>query len=152
MVRLNYGTFVGNAVEKTVLEALNWALIFGGKVALTHPQAAAALKPTIRRQLLLFFLPESELVINVAALPPLLSRPTPNPPSNRRRVTISSVALNMANLPSADDSLVRTPTNTHNPHVHTGSSTPISPVAMGLMIQRDYSTAIEQVRAMLHVE
>ena len=48
MVCLNYGTFVGNAVEKTVLEAL------GGKVALTHPQAAAALKPTIRRQFLLF--------------------------------------------------------------------------------------------------
>ena len=42
-------------MEKTALEALSWALIFGDKVALTHPQAAAAaLKPTIRRQILLF--------------------------------------------------------------------------------------------------
>ena len=54
LVRVDYGTFVGDAVEKTVLEALNWALIFGGKVALSYLQAAAALKPTIRRQFLLF--------------------------------------------------------------------------------------------------
>ena len=67
-------------------------------------------------------------------------------------MTISGVALNMANLPSADDLLVRTSTNTHNPHVHTGSSTPISPVAMGFTVQRDDSTAIEEVRAMLPVE
>ena len=42
-------------MEKTALEAHNWALIFGGKVASTHPQAAVALKPTFRRQFLLFF-------------------------------------------------------------------------------------------------
>ena len=41
-------------------------------------------------------LPERELVTNVAALPPSFSRPTPNPPSKRRRVTISGVALNMS--------------------------------------------------------
>ena len=97
-------------------------------------------------------LPELELETNVAALPPSLSRPTPNPPSKRRRVTISGVALNMSNLPSADDSLVRTPTHTHNPLVHTGSSTPISPVLMGFTIHRDDPTAIEQVRAMLSVK
>ena len=54
LVRLDCGTFVGDAVEKTVLEALNWALIFGGKVALTRPQVATALKPTIRCQFLFF--------------------------------------------------------------------------------------------------
>ena len=97
-------------------------------------------------------LPERELAINVAALPPSLSRPTPNPPSKRRRVTISGVALNTSNLPSVDGSLVRTPTHTHNPLVHTGSSTPISPVVMGFTIQRDDPTAIEQVRAMLSVK
>ena len=69
-----------------------------------HPQAAASLKPTIRRQLSLFPLPERELVTNVATLPPLLSWPTPNPPSNRRRVTISGVALNTSNLLSTDGS------------------------------------------------
>ena len=67
-------------------------------------------------------------------------------------MTISGVALNMSNLPSADDSLVRTPTHTHTPLVHTGSSTPISPVAMGFTIQRDEPTAIEQVRAMLSIK
>ena len=67
-------------------------------------------------------------------------------------MTISGVALNMSTLPSADGSLVRTPTHTHNPLVHTGSSTPISPVAMGFSIQRDDPTAIEQVRAMLSVK
>ena len=36
-VRLDYGTFIGDTMEKAALEALNWALIFGGKVALTHP-------------------------------------------------------------------------------------------------------------------
>ena len=77
------------------------------------------------------------------------SRHAPNPPSKRRRVTISGVALN---LPSADGSPVRTPTYTHNPLVHTGSSTPISPVVMGFSIQRDDPTAIEQVRAMLSVK
>ena len=60
--------------------------------------------------------------------------------------------LNMSNLPSADDSLVRTPTHTHNPLVHTGSSTPISPVVMGFTIHRDDPTAIEQVRAILFVK
>ena len=88
-------------------------------------------------------LPERELVTNAAAHPPSLSRPTPNPPSKRRRVTISGVALNASNLHSADGSLVRTPTYTHKPLGHTGSSTPISPVAMGFTIQRDDSTAIE---------
>ena len=39
LVRLDYGKFVGDTIEKTVLEAFNWALISGGKVALTHPQA-----------------------------------------------------------------------------------------------------------------
>ena len=97
-------------------------------------------------------MPQRELVTNVAALPPLLSRPNPNPLSKRRRVTISGVALNMSNLPSADDSLVRTPTHTHNPLVYTGSSTPISPVVMGFTIHRDDPTAIEQVRAMLFVK
>ena len=58
----------------------------------------------------------------------------------------------MSSLPSADGSLVRTPTHTHNPLVHTGSSTPISPVVMGFTIQRDDPTAIEQVRAMLSVK
>ena len=58
----------------------------------------------------------------------------------------------MSNLPSADDSLVRSPTHTHNPLVHTGSSTPISTVVMGFTIQRDDLTAIEQVRAMLSVK
>ena len=67
-------------------------------------------------------------------------------------MTISGVALNMSSLPSADGSLVRTPTHTHNPLVYTGSSTPISPVVMGFTIHRDDSTAIEQVRAMLSVE
>ena len=47
LVRLDYGKFVGDTIEKTVLQAFNWALIFGGKVALTHPQAATSLKPTI---------------------------------------------------------------------------------------------------------
>ena len=42
LVRLDYGTFVGDGMEKTALEALNWALISGGKVAPTHPKAAAA--------------------------------------------------------------------------------------------------------------
>ena len=97
-------------------------------------------------------LPERELVTNVAALPPSFSRPTPNPPSTRRRVTISGVALNMSNLPSADDSLVRSPTHTHNPLVHTGSLTPISPVVMDFTIHRNDSTAIEQVRAILFVK
>ena len=97
-------------------------------------------------------LPERELVTNVAALPPSFSRPIPNLPSKRRRVTISGVALNMSNLPSADDSLVRSPTHTHNPLVHTGSSTPISPVVMGFTIHRDDLTVIEQVRAMLFVK
>ena len=46
----------------------------------------------------------------------------------------------------------RTPTYTHNPLVHTGSSTPISPVVMGFSIQRGDPTAIEQVRAMLSVK
>ena len=115
-LRLDYGSTFSDVMEKTALEALGSVLVFGGKVAPTHPQAAASLKPTIRRQLLFFPLPERELVTNVAALPPLLSRPTPNPPSNRRRVTISGVALNMANLPSADDSPVHTPTNTHTTH------------------------------------
>ena len=54
LVPLEYGTVVGAAMEKAALEALNWALIFGGTLALTHPQAAAAIKPTIRRQFLLF--------------------------------------------------------------------------------------------------
>ena len=58
----------------------------------------------------------------------------------------------MSILPSADDSLVRTPTHTHNPLVHTGSSTPISPVVMGFTIPRDDPTAIEQVRVMLSVK
>ena len=80
------------------------------------------------------------------------SRHAPNPPSKRRRVTISGVALNTSNLPSADGSPVCTPTYTHNPLVHTGSSTPISPVVMGFSIQRDDPTAIEQVRAMLSVK
>ena len=97
-------------------------------------------------------MPERELVDNVAAFPPSLSRPTPNPPSKRRRVTISGVALNTSNLPSADVPLVRTPTYTHNPLVDTGSSTPISPVVMSFSIQRDDPTAIEQVRAMLSVK
>ena len=47
LVPLEYGTVTGAAMEKATLEALNWALIFGGKVALTHPQAATSLKPTI---------------------------------------------------------------------------------------------------------
>ena len=55
LVHLDYGTFVGDAIEKTALEALDWALIFSGKVTPTHPQAAAALKPTIRRQFFLFY-------------------------------------------------------------------------------------------------
>ena len=42
------------AMEKAALEALNWALIFGGNVALMHPQAVTALKSTIRCQFLLF--------------------------------------------------------------------------------------------------
>ena len=54
LVRLDYGTFVGDGMEKTALEALDRALIFSGKVTPTHPQAAASLKPTIRCQLLLF--------------------------------------------------------------------------------------------------
>ena len=37
LVRLDYDTFVGDTIEKTALEALSWALISGGKVALTHP-------------------------------------------------------------------------------------------------------------------
>ena len=67
-------------------------------------------------------------------------------------MTISGVALNTSNLPSADDSLVRTPAYTDKPLGHTGSSTPISPVAMGFTVQRDDSTAIEGVHAMLPVE
>ena len=54
LVRLDDGTIVGDPMEKTALEALDWALISGDKVAPTHPQAAASLKPTIRCQLLLF--------------------------------------------------------------------------------------------------
>ena len=46
-LRLDYGATSSDVMEKTVLEALSWVLIFGDKVALTHPQAAAALKPTI---------------------------------------------------------------------------------------------------------
>ena len=45
LVRLDDGTIVGDPMEKTALEALDWALISGDKVAPTHPQAAAALKP-----------------------------------------------------------------------------------------------------------
>ena len=67
-------------------------------------------------------------------------------------MTISGVALNMSNLLSSDDLLVRTPTHTHNPLVHTGSSMPISPVVMGFTIYRDDPTAIEQVRPMLFVK
>ena len=67
-------------------------------------------------------------------------------------MTISDVALNTSNLPSADGSPVCTPTYTHNPLVHTGSSTPISPVVMGFSIQQDDSTTIEQVRVMLPVK
>ena len=67
-------------------------------------------------------------------------------------MTISGVALNMSNLPSADDLLVRTPTHTHNPLVHASSSTPISPVVMGFTIHRDDPTVIEQVRAILFVK
>ena len=70
----------------------------------------------------------------------------PNPPSKRRRVTISDVALNTSNLPSADGSPVCTPTYTHNPLVHTGSSTPISPVVMGFSIQRGDPTAMLSVK------
>ena len=97
-------------------------------------------------------LPERELVTDVAALPPSLSWSTLNPPFKRRRVTISGVSLNTSILPSADGSLIRTPTSTLNPLVHAGSSTPISPVAMGFTIQRDEPTAIEQVRAMLSIK
>ena len=96
-------------------------------------------------------LPEPELVIYVAALPPSLSWSTPNPSSKRRRVTISGVALNTSILPSADGSLIRTPTCTLNLLVHAGSLTPISHAAMGFSIQWDDPTAIEQARAMLSV-
>ena len=58
----------------------------------------------------------------------------------------------MSTLPSADGSLVRTPTHTHNPLVHTGSSTPISTAVMGFTIHRDDPTAIEQERTMLFVK
>ena len=47
LVRLDYGTFVGDGMEKTALEAFDWALIFCGKVTPTHPQAPAAVKPTV---------------------------------------------------------------------------------------------------------
>ena len=40
----------------------------------------------------------------------------------------------------------RTPTYTHNPLVHTGSSTPISPVVMGFSIQRGDPTAMLSVK------
>ena len=52
LVRLDYGTLVGDTMEKTAVEALNWVLIFSDKVTLAHPQAATALKPTIRCQFL----------------------------------------------------------------------------------------------------
>ena len=78
------------------------------------------------------------------------SRHAPNPPSKRRRVTISGVVLNTSNLPSADGS--PHPDIYTQPLVHTGSATPISPVVMGFSIQRDDPTAIEQVRAMLSVK
>ena len=42
-----YGTIAGDPMEKTALEALDWALIVGDEVAPTHPQAAAALELTI---------------------------------------------------------------------------------------------------------
>ena len=67
------------------------------------------------------------------------------------RVTISGVTLNTSILPSADGSLIRTPTSTLNPLVHAGSSTPISHVVMVFSIQWDNPTAIEQARAMLSV-
>ena len=50
LVRLDDGTIVGDPMEKTALEALDWALISGDKVAPTHPQATAALELTIRRR------------------------------------------------------------------------------------------------------
>ena len=53
-LRLDYSTTYSDVMEKTTLEALGWVLVFGGKLAPTHPQAAASLKPTIRCQLLLF--------------------------------------------------------------------------------------------------
>lgn len=49
LVRLDDGTIVGDPMEKTALEALDWNLLSGDKVAPTHPQAAA-LELHIRRR------------------------------------------------------------------------------------------------------
>ena len=53
-LHLDYGTTFSDVMEKPAFEALGCVLVFGGKVAPTHPQATTSLKPTIRRQLLLF--------------------------------------------------------------------------------------------------
>ena len=72
------------------------------------------------------------------------SRHAPNPPSKRRRVTISGVALNTSNLLSADGS--PHPDIYTQPLVHTGSSTPIPTVVMGFSIQRGDPTAMLSVK------
>ena len=38
---ITYGTTFSDVMEKTALEALSWVLVFGGKVAPTHPQAVS---------------------------------------------------------------------------------------------------------------
>ena len=91
--------------------------------------------------------------VSSGAPPPSLVRPPTN--TKRRRITVSTgegaqqPSINTANLEPAG---LQTPGGPSHPHVHTGPSTPISPVVMGLSFQRDNPEALEQVRAMLSVK